>query len=196
MTRTNGKSEVDPGELDATHELPASENEESDPKAPAGEMPSRASTESSELQKLKVERDTLIDRLARLQAEFENARKRTAREQQDFREYALADAMKALLPILDSFERALQAGAMEKSEFRGGIELIYKQLHDALLKLGLRPIPAKGEPFDPHLHEAIEMVETNGAPDHQILEELQRGYKLKDRLLRPSMVKVARNPKH
>jgi molecular chaperone GrpE len=195
MARTNGKSEADPQELDATHELPASDNTEDDPATIEPSL-SRTSVESSELQKLKVERDTLIDRLARLQAEFENARKRTAREQQDFREYAVADAIKALLPSLDSFERALQTGSAEKSEFRDGIELIYKQLQDALQKLGLRAIPAKGEPFDPHLHEAIEMVETTDAADHQILEELQRGYKLKDRLLRPSMVKVARNPKH
>ena len=192
MARTNGKSEVDPQELDAEHELPAAENAEGD----AVTIGSRVSTESSEVQKLRVERDTLIDRLARLQAEFENVRKRTAREQQDFREYALADAIKALLPILDSFERALQIGAAERSEFHSGVELIYKQLQDALLKLGLRAIPAKGETFDPHLHEAIEMVDTTAAADHQILEELQRGYKLKDRLLRPSMVKVARNPKH
>ena len=192
MARTNGKSEVDPQELDAEHELPAAENAEGD----AVTIDSRVSTESSEVQKLRVERDTLIDRLARLQAEFENVRKRTAREQQDFREYALADAIKELLPILDSFERALQIGAAERSEFHSGVELIYKQLQDALLKLGLRAIPAKGETFDPHLHEAIEMVDTTAAADHQILEELQRGYKLKDRLLRPSMVKVARNPKH
>jgi molecular chaperone GrpE len=195
MARTNGKSEVDPQELDAAHELPASENAEDE--AVTIESPSsRPSVESGELQKLRVERDTLIDRLARLQAEFENARKRTTREQQDFREYAVADAIRALLPTLDSFERALQTGSAEKSEFRDGIELIYKQLQDALVKLGLRAIPAKGEPFDPHVHEAIEMVETTDAADHQILEELQRGYKLKDRLLRPSMVKVARNPKH
>jgi molecular chaperone GrpE len=186
MARTNGKSEVDPEELDVAHELPASENA-----ADQG-----ASSESSELQKLRVERDTLLDRLARLQAEFENARKRTAREQQDFREYAVADAIKALLPTLDSFERALQTSASDKSEFRGGVDLIYKQLQDALVKMGLRAIPAKGEPFDPHLHEAIEMVDTSDAKDHEVLEELQRGYKLKDRLLRPSMVKVARNPKH
>src|SRR6184192_3349318 len=127
---------------------------------------------------------------------FENARKRAAREQQDFREYALADAVKALLPTLDSFERALKAGEAEKSEFRGGVELIYKQLQDALAKLGLRPIPAKGEPFDPHLHQAVEMVDTDEVEDHHVLDELQRGYKLKDRLLRPSMVRVARNSKH
>jgi molecular chaperone GrpE len=194
MARTNGKSEVDPQELDAAHELPASENAEGEG-VPVDSSSSRAASEVGELQKLRVERDTLIDRLARLQAEFENARKRNAREQQDFREYAVSDALKAMLPTLDSFERALQTNK-EKSEFRSGIDLIYKQLQDALQKLGLRPIPATGEPFDPHLHEAIEMVDTTDAEDHQIIEELQRGYKLKDRLLRPSMVKVARNPKH
>jgi molecular chaperone GrpE len=81
-------------------------------------------------------------------------------------------------------------------EFRGGVELIYKQLQDALSKLGVRPVPAQGETFDPHLHEAIEMVETTDVPDHQVIDELQRGYKLKDRLLRPAMVRVAKAPRH
>lgn len=197
MGRTNGKSEVDPQELDAEHELPASDEGAEDvptasTTAAAGQPGAHRDTE---LEKLKVERDALLDRLARLQAEFENARKRSAREQQEFREYALTEAVKGLLPVLDSFERALQVSANE-SDLRGGVELIYKQLEDALAKLGLRPIPAKGEPFDPHLHQAIEMVDTTEADDHQVLEELQRGYKLKDRLLRPSMVKVARNTKH
>ena len=187
MARGNGKSEVDPAELDPEHELPPAE-ETRDGAGAAGQ--------ATEFDKLKAERDSLLDRLARLQAEFENARKRTAREQQEFREYAVADALKALLPTLDSFERALQTSASDKSEFRGGVDLIYKQLQDALLKLGLRPIPAKGEPFDPHLHQAVEMVDTKEAEDHHVLDELQRGYKLKDRLLRPSMVRVARNPKH
>ena len=191
MARGNGKSEVNPAELDPEHELPASD----DTQESAGPVAS-AQGQGSAFDKLKDERDSLIDRLARLQAEFENARKRTAREQQEFREYAVADALKALLPILDSFERALQTSAADKSEFRGGVELIYKQLQDALLKLGLRAIPAKGEPFDPHLHQAIEMVDTKEVEDHHVLDELQRGYKLKDRLLRPSMVRVARNSKH
>ena len=194
MARTNGKSEVDAQDMDAAHELPASDDAADE--VQTTESAARTSGDGGELQKVRAERDMLVDRLARLQAEFENARKRTAREQQEFREYAVADAIKALLPSLDSFERALQTSRADKSEFRGGVELIYKQLQDALQKLGLRVIPAQGEPFDPHLHEAIEMVETSDAPDHQILEELQRGYKLKDRLLRPSMVKVARNPKH
>src|SRR5712691_2231054 len=198
MARTNGKSEIEPRELDVEHELPASEdqgegaettNQATEPSQPAGET----TTRDAELEKLKAERDTLLDRLARLQAEFENARKRAAREQQDFREYALADALKGLLPVLDSFERALQTSP-EQSEIHKGVELIYKQLGDALAKLGLQPISATGQQFDPHLHQAIEMVDTDEANDHQVLEELQRGYRLKDRLLRPSMVKVARNP--
>ena len=192
MARGNGKSEVDPNMLDAEHELPASAD--GDETAEVTAAPARAAAPETELQKLQKERDTLLDRLARLQAEFENARKRAAKEQQEYRDYALADAIKILLPILDSFERAMQVGAQEKSEFHSGIELIYKQLQDALAKVGLRPIPARGEPFDPHLHEAIELVETTEAPDHQIIEELQRGYKLKHRLLRPAIVKVAVGP--
>ena len=93
---------------------------------------------------------------------------------------------------LDSFERALQTKS-ETADFRGGVELIYKQLQDALAKLGVKPVAAKGQPFDPHQHEAIEMVETTEVPDHEVIEELQRGYKYKDRLLRPAMVRVAKN---
>ncbi len=185
MTKGNGKSKLKAEELDPEHELPASNDA-------VGEVEPR----EAELLKLKAERDTLLDRLARLQAEFENARKRASREQQEFRDYALADTIKTFLPVVDSFELALRAEGGAKSEFRGGVELIYKQLQDVLLKLGLQPIAAKGEQFDPHLHEAIEMVDTKDAADHEVLDELQRGYKLKDRLVRPAMVRVARNPKH
>jgi molecular chaperone GrpE len=193
MARTNGKS--DPRELDTEHELPAADDLDDDTVSLSVATEASASV-GDEMQRLKAERDALLDRLSRLQAEFENARKRAAREQQDFRDYALADALKTLLPTLDSFERALQERSADATELRAGVELIYKQLHDALAKLGLRPIPAQDEPFDPHLHEAIEMVETTQAKDGHVLEELQRGYKLKDRLLRPSMVRVARNSKH
>jgi molecular chaperone GrpE len=193
MVKTNGKSQVDPQELDTDHELPPSDD--TDPGTSTLRDRQDAAPQS-ELQKLKAERDALVDRLARMQADFDNARKRAAKEAQDFREFAAADAIKALLPALDSFERALHVPATQVSELRNGVELIYKQLHDALAKLGVQPVAAKGETFDPRVHEAIEMVETDKAPDHQVIEELQRGYKLKDRLLRPAMVKVANNPKH
>ncbi len=184
MAKINGKTEVVEQELenqglDPAHELPAAED----------------SARDAELQKLKAERDSLLDRLARSQAEFDNARKRATREQQEFRDFALSDAIRTLLPMVDSFELALRS-SNEKSEFRSGVELIYKQLQDALAKLGVQPIPAKGELFDPRVHEAIEMVDTHDAKDQEVLEELQRGYKLRERLLRPAMVKVARNSKH
>jgi molecular chaperone GrpE len=196
MARGNGKSEVDPQELDINHELPPSDGDDtqenqfaSGPKAGVVEPQSDL---QAEVHRLKAERDNLLDRLARLQAEFENARKRAAREQQEFREYALADAVKVLLPAMDSFERALHS-ASRVGDFRSGIELIYRQLQDALAKLGVTPIGAKGEPFNPHLHQAIEMVDSDEVEDQHVLEELQRGYKIKDRLLRPAMVRVAKN---
>ena len=194
MKKANGKSEREMAGLDLEHELPPANGDENSSQTSAGEAATgEASGAGTELQKLKAERDSLLDRLARAQAEFENARRRATKEQQDFREYAAADAIRPLLPVLDSFERALQVKS-DPVDFRNGVELIYKQLQDALAKVGVRAIPAKGEPFDPHVHEAIEMVETSDAPDHEVLEELQRGYKIKDRLLRPAMVKVAKNP--
>ena len=196
MGKSNGKTENEKVGLDLKHELPPADGGENSPEAGA-EKPSVSTVASpsaleSELQKLKAERDALVDRLARTQAEFENARKRAAKEQQDFRDFATADTIKSLLPVIDSFERALQTRS-GGGDFRSGVELIHKQLQDVLTKLGVRAIPAKGEAFDPRYHEAIEMVETSEAPDHEVLEELQRGYKLKDRLLRPAMVKVAKN---
>src|SRR5580658_402801 len=174
---------------DLEHELPAAEG--TDEANSVAAQPVQISAQS-ETEKLKAERDALLDRLARLQAEFDNARKRAAREQQEFREFAAADVIKNFLPILDSFERALKAGG-DATDFRNGVELIYRQFQDALQKSGVQPIVAVGQPFDPRIHEAIEMVDTAEVPDHQVLDELQRGYKYKERLLRPAMVRVARN---
>ncbi|MGB8011217.1 MAG: nucleotide exchange factor GrpE [Terriglobales bacterium] len=193
MGKGNGKTEArfDLENRDLEHELPAAEGEgESVPTANATK-PVEISA-ASETEKLKAERDALLDRLARLQAEFDNARKRAVREQQEFREFAAADVIKNVLPILDSFERALKAGG-DPTDFRNGIELIYRQFQDALQKIGVQPIAAVGQPFDPRLHEAIEMVDTREVPDQHVLDELQRGYKYKERLLRPAMVRVARN---
>jgi molecular chaperone GrpE len=176
---------------DLDRELPAAESGEGSAPDSVSDRPGEAST-SSENEKLKAERDALLDRLARLQAEFDNARKRAVREQQDFREFAAADVIRNILPSLDSFERALRVGG-DSGDFRNGVELIYRQLQDALQKAGVQPITAVGQAFDPRLHEAIEMVDTTAVPDHQVMEELQRGYKYKDRMLRPAMVKVARN---
>jgi len=191
MGKANGKSEAK-NTLDLERELPAAVDD-GDDSATASAVRGESPATESQLQKLQAERDSLLDRLARAQAEFENARRRAGKEQQEFRDYAVADAIKSLLPVVDSLERALQVKS-DAAELRGGVELIYKQLQAALAKLSVNAIVSKGEPFDPRFHEAIEMVETSAAPDHQVIEELQRGYKFKDRLLRPAMVKVARNP--
>lgn len=192
MARSNGKSEMESQDLDLAHELPAGEDEGGGQQTAAADS---ASALRSQLEKAQAERNELLERMARQQAEFENARKRAAREQQEYKDFALADTLKNLLPILDSFDRALQIKVDKPEDLRSGVELIRKQLQDALEKLGVRPIPAKGEPFDPRLHEAIEMVDTDEVQDHHVVDELQRGYKLKDRLLRPAMVRVARNSK-
>jgi molecular chaperone GrpE len=188
MAKRNGKSEA--ANLDLEHELPAAEGGE---ETGASGAPAATVGAVSEVDKLKAERDALLDRVARLQAEFDNARKRAVREQQEFREFAAAEVIKGLLPALDSFERALKTSAGDSSEFRSGIELIYRQFQDALQKAGVHPILSVGEPFDPRVHDAVEMVDTTEVPDHHVLDELQRGYKFKDRLLRPAMVRVARN---
>jgi len=190
MAKGNGKTEVN---LDLDRELPAAEDEdETGPISITGKAVDDSA--ASETEKLKAERDALLDRLARLQAEFDNARKRAVREQQEFREFAAADVIKNFLPILDSFERALKAGGDSNSnDFRNGIELIYRQFQDALQKIGVQPIVSVGQPFDPRIHEAVEMVDTTEVADHHVLDELQRGYKYKERLLRPAMVRVARN---
>lgn len=188
-------------ELDVDHELPSAENEDepapqASGQATAGGVARTDATDlQAELERVRNERAAYLDRAARLQAEFENYRKRSAKEQQDFRDYALAEALKSLLPVLDSLDGALKTNAASLDDLRAGVELIDKQFHDALAKLGVQPVPAEGEPFDPNVHQAIQMVDTNEAADNHVLDELQRGYKLKERLLRPAMVRVARNSK-
>ena len=158
----------------------------------AGDPPGVVAPEMTELQKLRAERDDLFNRLARLQAEFENYRKRAARENADYRDFAVSDAARTLLPVIDNFSLALKNSSAKPEDLRKGVELIHKQLQDVLQKLNVERIPAQGEPFDPRVHEAIEMVESDAAPDDHVLEELQPGYRIKGRLLRPAMVRVAK----
>jgi molecular chaperone GrpE len=188
------KQNGDATELDVEHELPSGESE--DAAASRGRGTASSADLEGEMETLRAERANYLDRLARLQAEFDNYRKRSAKEQQDFRDYALAEALKSLLPILDSLDRALKTNEASVQDFRSGIELIDKQFHDALSRLGVEPIPAQGEVFDPNSHQAVQMVDTDEVEDNHVIDELQRGYRIKDRLLRPAMVRVAHNPKH
>lgn len=149
--------------------------------------------EHDELGKLKQEKQELFERLARVQAEFDNYRKRSQREQEDFRHYSSAEAVKAFLPVLDNFNLALRSQNSSAADLRKGMELIRKQFEDALSKMGVQAIEAHGTEFDPHQHEAIEMVESSEHPDNHVVEELQRGYRMRGRMLRPAMVRVAKN---
>ena len=144
--------------------------------------------------RLIAENAELQDRFLRFQAEFQNFRKRVDKDRLEFNEYASMEACRTLLPIVDDFERALETETADKTYVQG-MELIRQRLFEALKKLGLEPIVAQGEPFDPHVHHAVEMVETEDVPDHTVLAEFQRGYNFKGRLLRPAMVKVAVEPK-
>ncbi len=147
---------------------------------------------ASAYQKVLAEKDEFYDRLLRKQAEFENYRKRVQREKEVFLQDANADLIRALLPVLDGFERALRHRDKNVPKgFYEGVELIHQELLGVLLRVGVTPIEAVGKPFDPHLHQAVETVEAEGYRDQEVVEELQRGYKLKNRLLRPAIVKVA-----
>lgn len=146
-----------------------------------------------EYERLRAERDGLIDRLARLQAEFDNARKREQRERADYRAFAVADAVEQFLPVLDNFRLALNSNGTAE-QLRTGVELIAKQMEEVLRSLNVTPVETLGQPFDPRVHEALESVERPDLPDHQVIDEIRRGYRIKERLLRPALVRISVNP--
>jgi len=146
----------------------------------------------NELEQVKGERDQLLDRLARLQAEFDNARKREAKERADTRDYAVSNAVEPFLSVMDNFQLALKADGT-KEQLRAGVELILKQMEDALKGLNVTPVETVGAQFDPRVHEALGSIETREFPDHQVLEEIRRGYTIRGKLLRPALVRIAVN---
>lgn len=146
---------------------------------------------AAERERLAEQYATLHDQLLRKQADFQNFRKRVEREQQEFRNQITMEVIREILPVLDALERALATTDASEGEFRSGVQLIARQLWDTLTRFGLEPMETRGQKFDPHLHQAVEMVETSQHADQTILEEWQRGYLFRKRLLRPAMVKVA-----
>ena len=147
----------------------------------------------TELEQARGERDQLKDRLARLQAEFDNARKRETKERADARDYAIQGAVEPFLGVMDNFNLALKAEG-DVTQLRAGVQLILKQMDEALRGLNVQPVETVGTIFDPRVHEALGSIETKEYPDHQVVEEIRRGYKLRDKLLRPALVKIAVNP--
>lgn len=153
--------------------------------------------EAARLAALAAERDQLASEkaglqelLLRRQADYENFRKRAERDRSEYIEYAGMETLRPLLSILDDFERALKAESADR-EYAKGMDLIYQRLLEAMKKMGLEPIESTGTAFDPHIHHAVEMVNTDEAEDNSVLATYQTGYNFKGRLLRPAMVKVA-----
>ena len=146
----------------------------------------------AELEQVRGERDQLLDRLARLQAEFENTRRREVKERQDARDYAVQNAVEPFLGVMDNFQLALKSdGTLE--QLRAGVELILKQMEEALKGLNVQPVESVGTQFDPRIHEALGSIETTEFPDHQVLEEIRKGYRTRGKLLRPALVRIASN---
>jgi molecular chaperone GrpE len=176
--------------IDPAMELPPPDETLAEAEA-AGQTPTGGQTE---IDQLKAERDQLLDRLARMQAEFENARKRAEREKTEFRDHVTGSVVEQFLPVLDNFELALKSTGSAQ-QLRSGVSLIMKQMEEILEKMQVRAIPAVGESFDPRVHEALGAVERDDVPDQHVAEEVRRGYKIRERLLRPALVRVAHNSK-
>jgi len=185
------EAEVKEHRINPAAELPPPTAEEES----AAEQGGRCATaEPTEVQRLTAERDQLLDRLARLQAEFENARKRAERERAEFRDFVTGQVVEQFLPVLDNFELALKSTGSGE-QLRSGVGLIVKQMEEALEKMQVKVIPAAGEAFDPRIHEALDTVERDDIPDQHVAEEVRRGYRIREKLLRPALVRVAHNSK-
>ena len=171
-------------------EATAAEVQAGEPEEPRAEF-DQLQTEN---EVLKQERDQLKDRLARLQAEFENARKRAEKEKADFKDFAVGSVVEQFLPVLDNFELALKStGSLD--QLRKGVDLIVKQMEEILRGLQVQPVATVGEEFDPRHHEAMGSVEREDMPDQHVAEEVRRGYRLREKLLRPALVRVVSNSK-
>ncbi|HKW89967.1 MAG TPA: nucleotide exchange factor GrpE [Candidatus Acidoferrales bacterium] len=162
--------------------------------AVAADIAAAESAVEEQVKKLSAEKQDLTNTLVRLQADFDNYRKRVERERHQERQRGAETLVERLLPVLDAFDRAIAAHTGDADdEFRKGFELIRKQLADALTKQGLERIDTEGKAFDPHVHHAIERVETHDQPDGAVLGVLQAGYSYHGKVLRPAMVRVAVN---
>lgn len=150
------------------------------------------SIESAE-NKLQQDFDNLNNQYLRLAADFDNYRKRQAQERESLISYGAQDAMKKLIEVLDNFDRAKQAieNTEDIKQVKESFQVLYNQMFDNLSKLGLEIIPAQGQEFDPNFHEAVMQTPTNDTPENHVIMELQKGYKLGDKVLRPTLVNVA-----
>lgn len=174
-----------------TQDGTAAEGQQREPAANAPE-------ELGELKQRAAKASEHWERLLRTTADFDNYKKRASREKQDAIRFANENLLEKLVPVLDSFEMALAAAQNDQSEaaqsLKTGIGMVYQQLKSALTDAGLEEVDATGKPFDPNLHEAVSQQESTAVPEGQVLQQLRRGYKLRERLLRPATVVVSKRP--
>ncbi len=165
----------------------------SEDQVPATTLEGQLAAITAERDQLAKEKAELSERVLYARAEFDTARRRFERERSEYLQFAAMDLVKQILPVLDDFERALKVETADKN-YAKGVELIYQSLYNTLKRMGLEPLATTGQRFDPNLHQAVDRVQTDDVEDQSILEEYQRGYNFKGKLLRPAMVKVAVKP--
>lgn len=191
MSTENKTEEQD---VNTTYAADSEQGVENQDDAVAQETQSEASEgEPSELDKVRMQAEENYQRLLRVQADFDNFRRRARAEKEDFAKYASLKLIEQLLPIVDNFDRAL-ASSKETKDFDAlakGLDMTYRGMDQLLTAEGLKPIEAVGQPFNPEFHQAVMQVESDEHEEGIVVEELQKGYILKDKVIRPAMVKVS-----
>ena len=174
-------------------EIEESETADTAAESPAEEAQPEAAADSEQIARLEAEKQESEERLKRLQADFENFRRRTRQEKEELAAVVTQGLLTDMLPLLDNFQRAMAAEAKDIESFKQGVEMIYKQFQDALAKNGLEAIDTTDAKFDPNFHQAVMRVQNPEKEDDTIAAELQKGYMVKGRVIRPSMVQVVSN---
>ena len=187
------ESAADEAEAPETAEASESDAAEADAAAEAEAPDEDAAALKAQVESLKAALEEKDNRVKRLQADFENFRRRTSKEREELANVVTQDLLKSMLPILDNFDRAMAAEQKDNESFQKGVEMIYTQLHETLKNAGLELIDTAGQKFDPNVHQAVMRVENPDLEDDTIAQELQKGYIVKGRVIRPSMVQVVSN---
>ena len=184
---------ADEAEAPETAEASESDAAEADAAAEAEAPDEDAAALKAQVESLKAALEEKDNRVKRLQADFENFRRRTSKEREELANVVTQDLLKSMLPILDNFDRAMAAEQKDNESFQKGVEMIYTQLNETLKNAGLELIDTAGQKFDPNFHQAVMRVENPDLEDDTIAQELQKGYIVKGRVIRPSMVQVVSN---
>ncbi|WP_411347560.1 nucleotide exchange factor GrpE [Paenibacillus sp. WLX2291] len=190
----NNNPEQQPvNEAEAMENVESTETTEQDNTSEAAETPIEEVVSRAELERVQAQADDQTQRLLRAQADFDNFRRRTQKEKEDLAKYASAGLITELIPVIDNFERAMatKPDSPELESFSKGVDMIFRQLSDVLKNTGLTPMESVGQPFNPEFHQAVMQVESDEHEEGTVVEELQKGYILKDKVIRPAMVKVS-----